>query len=287
MRSRCWLGWIFRLKQEEEASETEFVPQPEPEPEFIEPLDMVDIHGGTFLMGSPDSDEVTEDREKPQHDVRVSDFCISRYLITRQLYRELVEASPEQWANETDDQQLPANFVNWFEAVQFCNALSEQNGLQSCYRFEGEQQVEWDSKADGYRLPTEAEWEYACRAETTSKWFCGDDSAELSRFAWFDENADNQVHAVGQKEPNPWGLYDMSGNVYEWCWDWFEDYAGETAETESDPIGPQKGKFRVLRGGSFGFVAWVLRSAFRRRLYPVNRNENDGFRCVRRPRRQP
>ena len=310
---------------EEETSETERVPEPEAEPEFVEPLDMVDIQGGTFLMGSPDGDEEAEDGEKPQHVVRVSDFCMSHYLITRQLYRELVETLPERWANDTDDQQLPANSVNWFEAAKFCNALSERVGLQPCYHFkdeEDEQQVKWDSEADGYRLPTEAEWEYACRAGTTSKWFGGDDSAELSRFAWFDENADNQVHAVGQKEPNPWGLYDMSGNVWEWCWDWYGAYKEETDAEDMDrwprsirmyyaighiilripiigkllkdsnsslhnPTGPKEGDARVLRGGSAWDGAGDLRSARRVRFGPGRRIVNVGFRCVRRPRRQP
>ena len=307
----------------EEASETERVLEPEPEPKFVEPLDMVDIHGGTFLMGSPDSDAEAWDEEKPQHEVHVSDFCISRYTITRQLYRELVEAPPEEWANDTDDQQLPANSVTWFEAAQFCNVLSEQVGLQPCYRFEDEQQVEWDSEADGYRLPTEAEWEYVCRAGTTSKWFCGDDSAELRRFAWFDKNADKQVHAVGQKEPNPWGLHDMSGNAWEWCWDWYGAYQenSDAADMDrwpsslhiyyaigsvilripgigkllfkdpsdsslDDPVGLIKGEYRVLRGGSAWDGAENLRSASRNWLEPGVSTVSIGFRCVRRPRRQ-
>lgn len=293
------------------------VPELELDP-LIEPLEMLEIPGGTFLMGSNDYDN-----EKPQHKVTVSDFCISRYLITRQLYREIVEGSPEEWANDKDDQQLPANHVTWFDAVKICNALSEQVGLQACYRIDGKQ-VEWDREADGYRLPTEAEWEFACRAGTTSQWFFGDDPAELGRYAWFRDNSEKKAHPVGEKEPNPLGLHDMIGNVWEWCWDWYGDYKEDSDAKDMDrwprsvrfyyaighiilkipvigqllvkdssdsslhdPIGPKEGDARVLRGGSFGSEAGRLRSALRDRIQPEFRSEYIGFRCVRRPRRQP
>ena len=223
--------------------------EPSPEPELPELLDMVELKGGTFLMGSPDSDKEASASEKPQHEVSVSDFSMSRFPITRQLHAEIVGKSPAQWEDDSRDQQLPANSVTWFEAIAFCNALSERSGLLSCYRMTGKkgEDVKWDTSADGYRLPTEAEWEYACRAGTTSKWFCGDDPAELDSYAWFAENSDEKVHLVGKKAPNPRGLHDMHGNVWEWCWDWYGDYAGEM---QRDPIGDEKGQYRVLRGGS-------------------------------------
>ena len=295
---------------------------PTPEPPFVEPLDMVEIAGGMFLMGSPDSDDLTQNSEKPQHEVTVSDFYISRYPITRQLYREIVKEAPEEWANDEDDQQLPANYVTWFDAVKFCNALSEQVGLQACYRIDG-QQVEWDREADGYRLPTEAEWEYACRAGTTTRWFFGDDPAELGRYAWFRENSGSKVHPVGEKESNLFGLYDMIGNVWEWCWDWYGEYKKDAGAEDMgrwprsfrlyyvigdiilripgigklffkdssdsslhDPVGPNGGRSRVLRGGSFGGEAEFLRSADRNGRGPEGRSDRIGFRCVRRPRRQ-
>ena len=259
-------------------------PEPEPEPPLLEPLEMVELSGGTFRMGSPDTDAEAHESEKPQHEVTVSAFAISRYPITRELYRKLSGTSPQSWQRDSDDNRLPANDVSWCEAVSFCNALSQQVGLQPCYRIEGTH-VAWDTNADGYRLPTEAEWEYACRAGTTSRWFFGNDPTALDRYAWFADNSNNEVHPVGEKAPNPWGLHDMSGNVYEWCWDWYDTYR---AEAVMDPLGPESGDSRVLRGGS----AWdvdprVLRSAGRVRIEPELRRAVVGFRCVRRPRRQP
>jgi formylglycine-generating enzyme required for sulfatase activity len=161
--------------------------------------------------------------------------------------------------------------------------LSAQQGLQPCYLIDGEQ-VTWDKEADGYRLPTEAEWEYAMRADTTTRWFCGDEATELGDYAWFNEYLiTGHPHPVGQKEPNPWGLYDMAGNVWEWCWDWYGPYR---AEAGSDLIGPDTGAVRVLRGGDYWNAARILRSALRNRVGPGRRGDTFGFRVVRRPRRQ-
>ena len=246
-------------------------------------LEMVELPGGTFFMGSPDSDDMADDSEKPQHEVFIDDFAICRFPVTRKLYREVMEKTPEQWRKEQNDDQLPANYINWFEAVEFCNALSQRQGLPACYRIAGEQ-VEWDLEASGYRLPTEAEWEYAVRAGTTTRWFFGDDEKALGRYAWYAENAENRVHPVGEKEPNPWKLYDMLGNVWEWCWDWYSSYSSASA---NNPSGPDKGSLRVLRGGAFWDFPGVLRSAYRFSYVPENRNVRYGFRVVRGPRRQP
>ena len=169
--------------------------------------------------------------------------------------------------------RLPAYSVSWFEAVQFCNALSAQQGLQPCYLIDGEQ-VTWDEEADGYRLPTEAEWEYAVRADTTTRWFCGDEATALGDYAWYAENAGRRVQPVGQKKPNPWGLYDMAGNVWEWCWDWYGPYAAEAVMTRVDL---RLALFRVLRGGAYGDEARDLRSASRTGPSPSSGTPPSGF----------
>ncbi|MGE0822577.1 MAG: formylglycine-generating enzyme family protein [Candidatus Binatia bacterium] len=231
------------IQPQEAQSKAETVTEPEPE-SFSEPLDMVELHGGTFLMGSPDSDRDAFDNEKPQHEVSVSAFYISLYLITRHLYRDIVGSAPKEWDRDSDDQQFPANYVNWFAAVVFCNALSQRVGLSPCYRIDGSH-VEWDPAADGYRLPTEAEWEYACRAGTSSKWFFGDDPPELGSYAWYSANSGSKVHPIGQKKPNIWGIHDMIGNVWEWCWDWYGDYPVDLTQTFNDPTGPEEGMRRA------------------------------------------
>jgi formylglycine-generating enzyme required for sulfatase activity len=154
--------------------------------------------------------------------------------------------------------------------------------LSPCYRIEGEQ-VHRIPRSDGYRLLTEAEWEYACRAGTITRWSFGDEESRLSEFAWFGENAKGQPQPVAQKKPNPWGLYDMHGNVWEWVTDWHGDYP---QNSQSDPTGPETGSNRVLRGGSVNFEPGKLRSAFRNWSQPEDRGKGVGFRCARSPRLQ-
>jgi formylglycine-generating enzyme required for sulfatase activity len=244
---------------------------------------MVELPGGTFRMGSPEEDELALDSEKPQHTVTVSGFAMSRCVVTRQLYREVVGAGPSEWQSAPDDAQLPANYLDWFEAVELCNRLSTRQGYRPCYKRQGNT-VLWDREADGYRLPTEAEWEYAARAGTTTRWGCGDAPTDLGRHAWYAVNAGGGVHPVGTKAPNPWGFFDMAGNVYEWCWDRYGPYP---AEAVADPAGPADGAVHVLRGGAYWGGARVLRSAHRRRDEPEFRRDDVGVRVVRRPRRQP
>jgi formylglycine-generating enzyme required for sulfatase activity len=276
------IGWLllaglgiltgFRVRQQQRLEE-----------HVAEPLEMVAIPGGTFLMGSAEDDAQAYSEEHLQHRVTVSDFLMACYPVTRKQYREVTGRRFLWWRWYALHPRLPANYVSWFEAVQFCNALSAQQGLQPCYLIDGEQ-VTWDEEADGYRLPTEAEWEYAVRADTTTRWFCGDEATALGNYAWYAENAGRRVKPVGQKKPNPWGLYDMAGNVWEWCWDWYGPYA---AEAVYDPSGPATGTARVLRGGAYRVVARHLQSADRFRYVPGSRHFAIGFRVVRRPRRQP
>jgi formylglycine-generating enzyme len=159
--------------------------------------------------------------------------------------------------------RLPVVDVSWWDAVEHCNKLSEQEGLAPAYRVDAEtESVEWDTAADGYRLPTEAEWEYACRAGTT-----GPRYGPLDEIAWYRGNSDERVHEVGGKRPNAWGFHDLLGNVWEWCWDVYD------AEVY--------GTYRVLRGGGWFDEQWSCRASVRRRSHPTLRIDDVGFRVAR------
>jgi formylglycine-generating enzyme len=207
---------------------------------------------------------------------------MAKTLITRGLYRSVIGGYP-QWLYFLSGRRLPVNHVSWEDAVRFCNALSRRSGRSPCYRETG---GVWacDWTADGYRLPTEAEWEYACRAGTTAPWFWGTDPNDAERYAWYSRNSGWKVHPVGGKEANDWGLYDMAGNCWEWCWDWYGPYDPKAVD---NPLGPGSGRERVLRGGSFVNVPGRRRSAIRDGRTPENRNGDIGFRCVRGAGRQP
>ncbi|MCI0666944.1 MAG: formylglycine-generating enzyme family protein, partial [Methylococcaceae bacterium] len=194
-------------------------------------------------------------------------------------YRTVMTDVPSEWTDTRTDDRCPANFITWFQAAEFCNALSEREGFKPCYKIEG-RSVEWLRNANGYRLPTEAEWEYAVRAGTKSIYFFGDDARRLGEYAWYSENSGKTVHPVGMRKPNPFGLYDLLGNVWEWCWDWDGTY-NDTIQT--DPAGPETGDYRVLRGGSAWDDPSYLRSAIRIRIQPEFWDEFIGFRCVRSP----
>jgi len=259
---------------------------PPPHPVHDPLIEMVQLPGGSFRMGSDKArDPQAYDDECPSREVRISPFAMARTPITRGLYRSLVKDSPSEWARGKDDATLPANYVSWDDALRFCNALSERSGLKPCY---GRTAAGWDCDwaADGYRLPTEAEWEYACRGGTETPWFWGGDEKEAKRYAWFGENwSTGSVHPVAQKLANPWGLHDMAGNCWEWCWDWYAAPYGPSAT--DDPRGPAVGQSRVLRGGSFGGEPRLLRSAVRGWDAPEFLDQFIGFRCVRGSGRQP
>ncbi|HRI10500.1 MAG TPA: formylglycine-generating enzyme family protein, partial [Nannocystaceae bacterium] len=237
------------------------------------PMRFVELTGGEFTMGSRDDDSSAYDREKPRHRVQVGRFWMAEAPVTQAQYQALMGTNPSL----DKGPEVPVNNVSWEDAVRFCNALSKREGREECYREEGGG-WRWDRKADGYRLPTEAEWEYACRAGTTSAYSFGDDPAALGEHAWFNENSKGDAQPVKRKRPNPWGLHDMYGNVLEWCWDWFGPYSNQPSNM---PQGPGSGEFRVLRGGSFLSTARYLRSAFRYRYWPAYRVWDFGFRCVR------
>ncbi len=164
------------------------------------------------------------------------------YPVTQYEYQRVMGENPSRFHG---DDRLPVESVSWFDAIEFCNRLSGLEGLEPYYDIDDivRKHVRV-SGGSGYRLPTEAEWEYACRAGTTTRWCCGDDPEQLTEHAWFGENSGSRTHPVGQKLPNAWGLYDMHGNVWEWCGDWFDKYARAVAK---DPTGPAAAAPRLLR----------------------------------------
>ena len=171
-------------------------------------------------------------------------------------------------------------FVSWFDALGYCNQLSQLEGIRPFYTIsEGKPRV-LDRNGPGYRLPTEAEWEYACRAGSRLRYSSGDDEKALSRHAWFGDSIDHGPHPVGEKSANPWGIFDMHGNVCEWCWDWYsrDSY---TAPTLADQYNPKEGVRRIRRGGGFSDEASDLRAAARASLPPEIRSRLVGFRVAR------
>lgn len=232
--------------------------------------EMILLPRGSFNMGSDTFDE----DEKPVHRVTVDSFLMCQTEVTQAQWRAVMGDNPSDCIYGCED-DAPVQNVSWFDAVRYLNRLSELQGLATCYEFEGEE-VTW-RECDGYRLPTEAEWEYATRAGTTTAYSFGDDM-KLGEYAWFRGNAGEKVHSVARKWQNPWGFHDMHGNVYEWVWDWYGLYS---EKPEFNPRGPKTGDRRLLRGGSFAVGDWYLRSADRVRNWPTFRGVSIGFRCVR------
>ncbi|MBQ7221070.1 MAG: SUMF1/EgtB/PvdO family nonheme iron enzyme [Synergistaceae bacterium] len=250
--------------------------------------DFVLVKGGKFMMGSPES-ENWRSSDETQHEATVGDFWIARYEVTQSEYSELMHDNPSTFRGD----RLPVENVTWLEAVRFCNAKSEAEGLTPVYRIEGAK-VTWDMSADGYRLPTEAEWEYACRAGTTTPFnlehSIGADEANFyGHYPYeIEENYFSQQKLstkpgiyrgetveVGSFTPNKLGLYDMHGNVGEWCWDIYAEY------DSSLPTGPESGTRRVNRGGGWNDFAKNMRSAYRAAAPQERRLYNVGFRLAR------
>ncbi len=245
------------------------------------PLVMMELPGGSFPMGSPDTDDMAGDNEKPQHQVTLSGFRMATTPVTAGLYHKVMhdEMLPDAEARR------PVVDIYWYDAIAFCNALSRQEGYRPCYRsLFGRWWCNW--RADGYRLPTEAEWEYACRAGTKTRYGFGNNPAGLEAYAWFAENASSS-QPVATKRPNRWGLYDMHGNVWEWCWDVYGSYPAQPLKNPRGPkrLLPAGSESRVLRGGSFFDSPEDLRSARRVGGRPEGwgRRRAVGFRCVRVP----
>jgi len=240
----------------------------------------------------PQSVEVFQSHDEQPHKVGISSpFLMGAYEVTQAEFERVMGRNPAYFRGESG--RLPVEQVSWYEAIEFCNRLSTIMGREPCYAMsdvvrEGRAIVDARVQpldADGFRLPTEAEWEYACRAGTQTMGFFGSEPGELSRFAWCDQNSGGRTHEVGLRKPNPWGLYDMYGNVWEWCFDWYAaDFDDESPLI--DPAGPErppKDGFRVVRGSSVTEQEGNhMRSSLRQAWKPLMKKMTGGFRIVRR-----
>ncbi|WP_300662934.1 SUMF1/EgtB/PvdO family nonheme iron enzyme [Fluviicola sp.] len=213
---------------------------------------MISIPGGRI--------ELRDDRTKEKWTVEIEPFLLAKFPVTQELYFELTRENPGTMKGN----QLPVETVSWKDAVIFCNRLSAESGFDLCYLIQEEnEEITFDLTANGFRLPTEAEWEYACKAGTS-----GIRYGELNDIAWYKDNSGNQTHAVGQKEPNAWGLYDMLGNVWEWCSDIYDETV--------------YGSYRLFRGGGWCDEERSVMATTRRRSHPLKFKIDDlGFRIAR------
>lgn len=261
------------------------------------------IRAGTFTMGSPAEEPGRWSGDFFPHQVTLTqNFYMGATEVTQGQYQRVMRATPSYFgpaSNLPNTEAHPVEQVTWFDAARFCNALSVREGLTPCYSVPGRGNdiVDGDNvacswTANGYRLPTEAEWEYACRAGTSSmfSWAATQDDEQMKNHCWFAKNAfstswtmphaaQSGTQPVATKLPNAWGLYDMSGNVWEWCNDWWEDPGARPAQT--DPRGPATGVNRVGRGGSWAFKWSDCRSGYRSWSSPGYRWYSLGFRVVR------
>ena len=217
-------------------------------------LEMVLVPAGRFVMGSLKTEKDRFENET-QHEVTITrPYYLGKFEVTQEQYQQVMGSNPSSFKGR----DLPVEMVSWEDTQEFCKKASETTGQT-------------------FRLPTDAEWEYACRAGTRTTYNAGDTEADLKRTAWYSKNSDKTTHPVGQKVPNAWGLYDMHGNVWEWCADWFGDYG---AQAVRDPQGAAEGTDHLLRGGPWGFEPRFCRSADRGRGLPGLRVNVIGFRVA-------
>ncbi|WP_030264956.1 formylglycine-generating enzyme family protein [Streptomyces sp. NRRL B-24484] len=220
----------------------------------------MDLGAHATMITVPAGEVVLTDRRTQRSwSVRPAPYQLADVPVTRALYAEVTGAEPRTGGGD----RLPVEGVSWWDAVRFCNALSVREGLRPAYRLDGDGEgIDPDASADGYRLPTEAEWEHACRAGTD-----GPHYGPLDEIAWYRGNSGERLHEVGGKRPNAWGFHDMLGNVWDWCWDVYD------AEVY--------GSYRVLRGGGWFDEHWSCRASARRRSHPTFAVDDVGFRLAR------
>jgi formylglycine-generating enzyme required for sulfatase activity len=252
--------WLLAAGAAEPRTQPATQPSTQPAKELILDLGsnvsmkLVLIPAGKFLMGSPDGEPNRFPDEGPQHEVTISKpFYMGVYTVTQEQYEQVMGKNPSSFKGP----QNPVETVSWDDAVEFCKKLSQKRGR-------------------AVSLPTEAQWEYACRAGSKSRFSFGDDDDKLGDYAWYWKNSDSKTHPVGQKKPNDFGLYDMHGNVWQWCSDWYTESYANAGKT--DPTGPASGSIRVLRGGSWCHYPLICRSAYRYGLTPDLRGSLIGFR---------
>jgi len=235
------------------------------------PLDLINVPGGTFKMGAAGGWE----NEKPTHHVSLQNFYMSKYEITQELFENVMGFNPADqergWGAH-----FPVNNVSWYDAVQFCNKLSSRNDLDPAYNINGTS-VSFNESANGFRLPTEAEWEFAASGGNRSRSYVYSGSNEPGYVGWYSDTSELQCREVGGKYRNELFLYDMSGNVKEWCWDWYEPY---TQFSQTDPAGPESGVYKILRGGSWWEPFSSMRVAAREYNKPENSSYLIGFRIA-------
>jgi sulfatase modifying factor 1 len=232
---------------------------------------MVLVKGGAFRMGS---NEIFSN-EEPVHAVTLNNFYIGKFEVSQKEWKAVMGDNPSLFRGDNN----PVDMVTWYDAIEYCNKRSETEGWTPCYTREGDV-VTWNFDADGYRLPTEAEWEYACRGGEKSRNYKYSGSDNSDEVAWYEENSGDRTHPVGVKKPNELGIYDMSGNAWEWCWDRYDESYNKNSPP-GNPSGPSKGNNRSYRGGSVsGWEEW-LRSTARFSIPPQFKNYIMGFRVAK------